>query len=189
MSMAYRDALPADDQYKRIVKHAKDRKKGKEVHGFICAKNMRNQQSKNNFNTRLAINTDRKNGTRKGKFRDASSVDVVELEKPASESNKMKLSNFSRNAQKRYIIEEILHRQIMDQDESTAPDYSTEKDRLHKLGIRDLRQILRNQLTNDATAKSKDIDVELQSPLGKELGAHNLIKWTNDDEKNYLQIN
>jgi len=64
----------------------------------------------------------------------------------------MKLSNFSRNAQKRYIIEEILHRQIMDQDESTAPDYSTEKDRLRKLGIMDLWPILRSKLTNDATS-------------------------------------
>ena len=27
------------------------------------------------------------------------------------------------------------------------------------------------------------LDVELQSSLGKELGAHNLIKWAGDEEK------
>ena len=95
----------------------------------------------------------------------------------------MKLSAFSRNSQKRYIIEEIIHRQ------HDVPDIDRDEKRkeLSRLGIRALVPVLKNMLTNNEHIKNKDIEVELLSPLAKDIGADSLIEWKDEDERQYIR--
>ena len=51
-----------------------------------------------------------KQGQRSIKFRDAANVEAVELDMTADETNGMKVNQFTRKAQIKYIIEEILCR-------------------------------------------------------------------------------
>ena len=69
---------------------------------------LRSRQATEACTRRLIINDERKQGQRRGKFRDAANVEAVELDMTADETNGMKVNQFTRKAQIKYIIEEIL---------------------------------------------------------------------------------
>ena len=69
---------------------------------------LRSRQATEACTRRLIINDERKQGQRRGKFRDAANVEAVELDMTADETNGMKVNQFTRKI--KYIIEEILCR-------------------------------------------------------------------------------
>jgi len=86
----------------------------KESGGTQKAGTIRKRQHEDKFDKRAKLNNDKRQGLRRGRFRDAETVQAVELEKPVHETNKLRIKQFTRVAQIEWIINEIAHIQMID---------------------------------------------------------------------------
>ena len=121
----------------------------------------------------------KKIGERKGKFRNADAIDHVELSKPASETQQVKVSHFQQKAQCKFIVEEILFRRYTDESEEKALLRKT----LTRLNtVKEVKQQLRSTIGMTEHGADNEFTFELLSPLGKATGADRIIRWRKEDE-------
>jgi hypothetical protein len=119
------DPFPVEyiEEFKKQVRLRNDKESLVET-----SASLRSRQATEACTKRLIINDERKQGQRRGKFRDAANVEAVELDMTADETNGMKVNQFTRKAQIKYIIEEILCRKYA----SITLDNETERDAYRK---------------------------------------------------------
>ena len=134
------------------------------------------------------LNNERKSGTRRGKYRDADTLEPIELEKPASETNIMQVKNFKNKAQMTYIVEEIVFRLYKSYSQE---DTDKREEKRRELSIIDKVMDLKSKLVevldvprDDLKSNSiGDFAFEIISPKCLDLGVNNLINWSADKEK------
>ena len=118
----------------------------KESGGTQKAGTIRKRQHEDKFDKRAKLNNDKRQGLRRGRFRDAETVQAVELEKPVHETNKLRIKQFTRVAQIEWIINEIAHIQMIDtnlrHDESGIVDELKRRCKKVKDAKRELKNVL-----------------------------------------------
>jgi len=115
------DPFPVEyiEEFKKQVRLRNDKESLLiETSASLCS-----QQATEACTRRLIINDEKKQGQRRGKIRDAANVEAVKLDMTADETNGMKVNQFTRKAQIKYIIEEILCRKYT----SITLDNATER--------------------------------------------------------------
>ena len=174
--------IPKED-YEKIEKRARTKRKDKE----LATKEIRIQQKIEELTDSWDRN-ERLKAAGKGKPRRRENIKPATIEKPVNQTGVLKVSNFSRIVQMKYIAEEIISLRIENGKLVSDKEIKAERDRLKKIKkVMDLKVELRSALgVKDPTDGKEDTNTKfkVQSQLTISIGgAAKLRDWRDNDEK------
>lgn len=142
----------------------------------------------NTHREEYAINQERKQGLRRGKFRDGDALKATELD--ATESNKegMRFADWKRKCQMRLLIQEIIYATYPGLELDQSQNRSVLRSELEKIktltALKSEYAKVNNLPEGD---ERKSIVTNLVSPTCIGLGDSRVRTWDKSDEEHYLQ--